>query len=127
MRPVDPRLLRHARAARGYLVVVVLLGLALTGLVLAQAGLLARALAGAARGVGTAALWPILLSLLVVVLALAVATYGGEMAAQRASAKVKSQLRRRLAAQVLRLGPAGPRRPAVRRDHHPGHPGPGRP
>jgi ATP-binding cassette, subfamily C, bacterial CydD len=106
MRPVDPRLLRHARAVRGYLVVVVLLGLALTGLVLAQAGLLARALAGAARGVGTAALWPVLLSLLVVVLARAAATYGGEVAAQRASAKVKSQLRRRLAAQVLRLGPA---------------------
>jgi len=99
-------LLRHARAARGYLAVVVVLGLVLTALVLAQAGLLARALAGAAPGVGAVALWPVLVSLLAVVLARSVAVYGGEVAALRASASVKSQLRRRLAAQVLRLGPA---------------------
>jgi len=106
MNPVDPRLLRHARAARGYLAVVVVLGLTLTVLVLAQAGLLARALAGAAPGVGAAALWPVLVSLLAVMLARAAAVYGGEAAALRTSAAVKSQLRRRLAAQVLRLGPA---------------------
>jgi ATP-binding cassette, subfamily C, bacterial CydD len=106
MRAVDPRLLRHARAARGYLAVVVLLGLTVTILVLAQAGLLARALASAAPGTGPVALRPVLAGLLVVVLARAAATYGGENAALRASAAVKSQLRRRLAAQVLRLGPA---------------------
>jgi ATP-binding cassette subfamily C protein CydD len=106
MKPVDRRLLRHARAARGYLAVVVVLGLALTALVLAQAGLLARALAVAAPGVGPVALWPVLVTLLAVVLSRAVAVYGGEAAALRASASVKSQLRRRLAAQVLRLGPA---------------------
>jgi ATP-binding cassette subfamily C protein CydD len=99
-------LLRHAQAARGYLAVVVVLGVTLTALVLAQAGLLARALAGAAPGVGTAALWPVLVSLLAVMLARALAAYGGEAAALRAAAAVKSQLRRRLAAQVLRLGPA---------------------
>src|SRR6516165_2285509 len=106
MRAVDPRLLRHARAARGYLALVVVLGLTVTALVLAQAGLLARALASAAPGVGPVALRPVLVSLLVVVLARAAAAYGGEVAALRASAAVKSQLRRRLAAQVLRLGPA---------------------
>src|SRR5262252_261761 len=106
MRAVDLRLLRHAGAVRGYLAGVVVLGLAVTALVLAQAGLLARALAGAAPGIGTAALWPVLVALLAVMLARAVATYGGEVAALRASAAVKSQLRRRLAAQVLRLGPA---------------------
>jgi hypothetical protein len=56
MRPVDPRLLRHAAAARGYLVLTVLLGLATTALILAQAGLLARALAAPATGIGVAAL-----------------------------------------------------------------------
>ena len=56
MRPVDPRLLRHARAARGYLIFTVGLGLAVTALVLVQAGLLAHALATAARGTGIAAL-----------------------------------------------------------------------
>src|SRR5499427_3623031 len=106
MRAVDLRLLRHAGAVRGYLAGVVVLGLAVTALVLAQAGLLARALAGAAPGIGTAALWPVLVALLAVMLARAVATYGGEAAALRTSATVKSQLRRRLAAQVLRLGPA---------------------
>jgi ATP-binding cassette, subfamily C, bacterial CydD len=106
MKAVDPRLLRHAGAVRGYLAVVVVLGLTVAVLVLAQAGLLARALAGAAPGVGTAALWPVLVALLAVMLARAAATYGGETAALRTSAAVKSQLRRRLAAQVLRLGPA---------------------
>jgi len=33
MRVVDPRLLRHARAARSHLIVTVLLGLAVTGLI----------------------------------------------------------------------------------------------
>ena len=37
MRPVDPRLLRHAAAARGYLALTVILGLATTALILAQA------------------------------------------------------------------------------------------
>jgi ATP-binding cassette, subfamily C, bacterial CydD len=106
MRAVDPRLLRHAGAVRGYLAVVVLLGLTVTVLVLAQAGLLARALASAAPGVGPVAFRPVLVSLLVVVLARAAAAYGAEASALRTSAAVKSQLRRRLAAQVLRLGPA---------------------
>jgi ATP-binding cassette subfamily C protein CydD len=106
MRPVDPRLLRYAAAARGYLVLTVLLGLATTALILAQAGLLARALAGAATGIGVAALAGTLGALLAVLAARAVAAYGGELAALRAAAAVKSQLRRKLTAHVLRLGPA---------------------
>jgi ATP-binding cassette, subfamily C, bacterial CydD len=107
--PVDRRLLRHARAARGYLITAVSLGLAATALILVQAGLLARALATAARA-GPAAdpLWGTLLALLGVVAARAAVTYGGEVAALRASATVKSQLRRALADRVLRLGPAWP-------------------
>jgi len=106
MRPVDPRLLRHAAAARGYLVLTVLLGLATTALILAQAGLLARALAAPATGIGVAALAGTLGVLLAVLAARAVAAYGGELAALRAAAAVKSQLRRKLTAHVLRLGPA---------------------
>ena len=103
---IDPRLLRHAAAARAYLVVTVVLGLAGTGLILAQAGLLARALAGAARGDAAAALAGTLTVLLVVVAARAAVNYGGEVAALRAAATVKSQLRRALTARSLRLGPA---------------------
>jgi len=106
VRPVDPRLLRHARAARGYLIFTVGLGLVVTALVLAQAGLLAHALASAARGTGAAALWPTLAVLLAVVTARAVATGAGETVALRAAAAVKSQLRRALTAHTLRLGPA---------------------
>ena len=106
MRAVDPRLLRHARAARGYLVVAVLLGLAVTGLILAQAALLAHALAAAARGAGAAALAGTLVLLFGVVVARGAAAYGGEAAALRAAAAVKSQLRRKLTGHSLRLGPA---------------------
>ncbi len=106
MRPVDPRLLRHAGAARGYLVLTIGLGLFMTALILAQAGLLARALAGAARGTGAAALSGTLLALVLVAGARAAAAYGGEVAALRAAARVKSQLRHGLAEHSLRLGPA---------------------
>ncbi len=106
MRAVDPRLLRHARAAKRYLVVTVLLGLAVTGLILAQAALAAHALATAARGTGATALAVTLVLLLGVVIARGAAAYGGEAAALRAAARVKSQLRRKLTRRCLRLGPA---------------------
>ena len=88
MRPFDPRLLAQAQAARGYLVLTVCLGLAATILIIAQAGLLARALAGAARGSrrwrrsrGTLAAL-----LLVLVAAGAAVGSAGEAAALRAAA-----------------------------------------
>ena len=87
MRAVDPRLLRHARAARSHLIVTVALGLAVTGLIVAQATLLARALAGAALGTGAKALAGTLVLLLVVVAARGAAAYGGEAAALRAAAR----------------------------------------
>jgi ATP-binding cassette, subfamily C, bacterial CydD len=105
VRPVDRRLLRHARAARGYLIAAVGFGLAAAALILAQAGLLARALATAARPTA-APLWGTLLALLGVVAARAAVAYGAEAAALRAAATVKSQLRRALAARTLGLGPA---------------------
>ena len=96
MKPLDPRLLRYSAAARGYLAVTVALGLAATGLILIQAGLLAHVLASAATGTGVAALGGSLGVLLAVLLARAATSYGGETAALRAAAAVKSQLRRRL-------------------------------
>ena len=106
MRPVDPRLLHYAAAARGYLVLAVATGLVSTGLILAQAGLLAHALASAALGTGARALAVTLGVLLAVLAARALASYGGEIAALRAAAAVKSQLRRKLTAHLIRLGPA---------------------
>jgi ATP-binding cassette subfamily C protein CydD len=106
MRAVDPRLLQHARAARSHLVVTVLLGLAATGLIVAQAVLLAHALAAAALGTGTTVLTGTLVLLCGVVIARGAVAYGGEAAALRAAARVKSQLRRKLTGHCLRLGPA---------------------
>jgi ATP-binding cassette subfamily C protein CydD len=106
VKPLDPRLLRYSAAARGYLVVTVVLGLAVTGLILIQASLLARLLAGAATGTGTAVLAGAAGLLLAVLLGRAAASYGGEVTALRAAAAVKSQLRRRLTDHALRLGPS---------------------
>jgi len=110
VKPLDPRLLRYSAAARGYLAVTVGLGLAATGLILIQAGLLAHLLASAATRTGAPgmhmALAGTLVTLLAVLLARAAASYGGEATALRAAAVVKSQLRLRLADHALRLGPS---------------------
>jgi ATP-binding cassette, subfamily C, bacterial CydD len=106
VKPLDPRLLRYSAAARGYLAVTVALGLAATALILLQASLLAHLLAGAATGTGAGVLAGSLGALLAVLLARAAASYGGETAALRAAAVVKSQLRRKLTDHALRLGPS---------------------
>jgi ATP-binding cassette subfamily C protein CydD len=103
VKPLDPRLVRHAAAARSYLAGTVLLGTLSTGLVLAQAGLLAHVIVHAPAGL--AALRGSLVALGLVVLARAATTYGGEAMALRAAAAVKSQLRRKLVRHVLELGP----------------------
>ena len=105
MRVLDRRLMRQAGPARGYLAVTVALGLAGAVLILFQADLLSHALAGAARGTGLAVLSGVLAWLGVAVAGRAVAAAGGEVAALRAATAVKSGLRRRLSAHVLRLGP----------------------
>ncbi len=106
MKPLDPRLLRYASAARGYLVGTAALGLAATVLILIQAGLLARLLAGAITGIGVRAVAGSLVALAIVLALRAGASYGGEVAALRAAARVKSQLRRSLVAHAVRLGPS---------------------
>ena len=106
MKPLDPRLLRHSAAARGYLAVTVALGLTATGLILLQASLLAHVLAAAATGTGVTVLAGALGMLAAVLAARAAAAYGGEVSALRAAAAVKSQLRRRLADHALKLGPS---------------------
>ncbi len=105
MRPFDPRLARYARATRGYLAGCVLLGLVTAVLVVAQATLLADAIARAFDGAGLGALSAGLGVLACVVALRAVTTWAAELAAQRASAVVKSQLRGRLAEHLVRLGP----------------------
>ncbi|MEW2620229.1 thiol reductant ABC exporter subunit CydD [Streptomyces sp. NPDC048106] len=106
MKPVDPRLLRYARATRFFLVAVVALGAAGAGLVIAQAMLIAEVVAGAFRhGRSLAELSTPLLMLVAVAVGRALVAWLTERAAHRASAAVKSELRGRLLDRAAALGP----------------------
>ncbi|WP_165922621.1 ATP-binding cassette domain-containing protein [Pseudonocardia endophytica] len=94
--PVDPRLLRVASAVRGHLVVSVVCGAALTGLILLQAWLIARVVAGATDGADLTTLAPLVALVAGVAVARAVLAYGSESAALASAARAKSQLRMRL-------------------------------
>ncbi|MFF9702887.1 thiol reductant ABC exporter subunit CydD [Streptomyces griseofuscus] len=106
MKPVDPRLLRYARATRFFLVAVVALGAIGAGLVIAQAMLLAEVVVGAFQhGRSLAELTTPLLLLVAVSVGRALGAWLTERAAHRASAAVKSELRGRLLERAAELGP----------------------
>lgn len=106
MRPLDPRLLQHATAARGYVVLTAALGIATAALVVVQALLLALVIAGVAmegRTFGEVRV-PLLLLVLVIggrsVLAWAQDRFG-----HRAATTVVAQLRGRVVERATALGP----------------------
>lgn len=103
MKPVDPRLFRYARSSVSHLAITVLLGTVTAVLVVAQAGLLATGVARIIERRGTRGLAPLLLALGLVVLGRALVAWGQEVAAHRASAAVKSQLRRQLIGQAVQV------------------------
>jgi ATP-binding cassette subfamily C protein CydCD len=106
VKPIDPRLLRYAGATRIFLAVVVALGLAGAGLVVAQAMLIAEVVVGAFRhGLGGSELTTPLLLLGAVAIGRALVAWLTELAAHRASAAVTSELRRRLLERAALLGP----------------------
>ncbi|MEV8317924.1 thiol reductant ABC exporter subunit CydD [Streptomyces sp. NPDC059900] len=106
MKPIDPRLLRYARATRFFLVAVVVLGVAGAGLVIAQAMLIAEIVVGAfQKGLALGDLGTPLVLLAVVAAGRALVAWLTELAAHRASAAVKSELRGRLLERAGALGP----------------------
>lgn len=106
VKPIDPRLLRHARGTRLFLVAVVVLGLAGAALVIAQAMLVAEVVVGGFEdGLTGAGLRTPLLLLAAVTLGRALVAWLTELAAYRAGAAVKSELRGRLLARAAELGP----------------------
>ncbi|WP_423835868.1 ABC transporter transmembrane domain-containing protein [Streptomyces endophytica] len=106
MKPVDPRLLRYAHATRGFLIAVVLLGLAGAGLVVGQAMLIAEIVVGAFRhGLGPGGLATPLALLAAVSVGRGLVSWLTELAAHRASATVKSELRMRLVERAARQRP----------------------
>ncbi|MEU0741435.1 thiol reductant ABC exporter subunit CydD [Streptomyces sp. NPDC006134] len=106
MKPIDPRLLRHARATRFFLIAVVALGAVGAGLVIAQAMLIAEVVVGAFQhGLTVSGLRTPLLLLVAVACGRALVGWLTELAAHRASAAVKSELRGRLLERATVLGP----------------------
>jgi len=103
VKPLDPRLLRRARAARVFLAASVVIGVGSGLLIIVQAVLLAHGIAGvvlhgdAVAGVA----W----GLGAVVVGRALLVWGQEVVAQRAAAAVKSTLRRQVLEHSLKLGP----------------------
>lgn len=102
MKPVDPRLLRYAGAARGFLAASALIGVVQTAVTIAFAWLLTDAITGALAGrdVTSSLLWLLLTALLRGLLIAA-----SDAAGTRAAAKTGMQLRTALVAAVGRLGP----------------------
>ncbi|MFE6102997.1 thiol reductant ABC exporter subunit CydD [Streptomyces laurentii] len=106
MKPIDPRLLRHARATRFFLLAVVGLGLVGALLIVAQAMLIAEVVVGAfQKGLPVSGLTTPLVLLAIVAVGRALVSWLTELAAHRASAAVKSELRGRLLQQAAHLGP----------------------
>jgi ATP-binding cassette subfamily C protein CydD len=106
VKPLDPRLLRHARAARGYVLLTAGLGLATAATVIAQAWLLGGIAAPVV--VGDAAIGDVrhLVGWLALVLALrAVLVATQERYAHRAATRVIAELRRAVLEHALELGP----------------------
>jgi ATP-binding cassette subfamily C protein CydD len=106
VRPLDPRLLRRARDARRYVLLTAGLGGLTAGLVVAQALLLAHALAPVVSGT---ARWPDIARtvgwLALVVAARAVVTGLQERYAHRAATRTVADLRHQVLTHAMALGP----------------------
>ena len=102
MKPVDPRLLKYAGAARGFFVLAAAIGVAQTAVVIAFAWFLTDAVTGAiaGRSVLSSLVWILGLALLRGAL-IAASDYAG----MRAAAATGAQLRRALIGAIGRLGP----------------------
>ena len=108
MRAVDPRLLRYGRATRLFLMLSVAVGVATAVLVIAQAWLLATVVTGGfALGKTVSQLRTPMEALLAVVVARGLLVWASEVAANRSSSRVKSELRGALVERIATLGPDG--------------------
>jgi ATP-binding cassette subfamily C protein CydD len=105
MRPLDPRLLKHATAARWFLGVGAVLGLAQTLAVVAFAWLLSQSITLAVSGEPLDRLSGTVAALAGVVVVRAVLVWLLEVAASRGAAAVKSQLRTAVLERLAKRGP----------------------
>ena len=107
MKPLDPRLLRHARATRGFLVAAIAVGAAAAVLIVAQAFLIADAVTDAfVDGAGLADVRTAVLALAGIAVGRAALAWAGEALGHRSAAAAISQLRLQVVERALTLGPA---------------------
>ena len=103
---IDKRLLRETGAVRFFLALSVGFGLGAGLLAILQAGYLARVVNRVfLEGQSLSGVWPWLWPLLGVIIFRAGLAWMGEVAAHRAAAQIKHELRQRLLAHLLALGP----------------------
>ncbi|WP_063053664.1 thiol reductant ABC exporter subunit CydD [Nocardia arthritidis] len=106
--PIDPRLWRYARSARGYLALSVALSLVVTAAIVVAALLIGRVLAGVVTDPGSRTLgaWTVELVVLAFVIAgRALATWSQSRLAHRAGASVVAELEGAVLAAGARLSP----------------------
>jgi ATP-binding cassette subfamily C protein CydCD len=107
MKPLDPRLLRFARSTRGFIVLAVVLGVLTAILVIAQARLLSDVIVKVTSGgEGWDQVRTGVVLVAIVFAARAGITWLSEVAAVRASARAKAELREATLEHILALGPA---------------------
>ena len=108
---VDRRILERARSQRAALALTVGLGVLAGAIVVLQAHLLSRVIAGGfLEGLTLAEAQPLLLLLLGLAVARASCNWAGEVSAQRVAGRVKVELRDALVERLLALGPGYTRR-----------------
>lgn len=105
MKPLDLRLLKYATAARSFFVTGALLGVVSTASIVAFCFLLSQIVVRAIAGDSPASLAPLLGALAGVIILRSVVSWLLDWTSSRAGAAVKSQLRRRLLAALVDLGP----------------------
>ncbi|HLS74498.1 MAG TPA: thiol reductant ABC exporter subunit CydD [Actinomycetaceae bacterium] len=106
MKPLDPRLLRHARAARRYIGLTAGFGIVSAALVIGQALLIARAIAPVIDGTGSwATAAPLVAAFAAVAGVRVLVTVAQESLAHRAARDVVAELRSGVLDHVVALGP----------------------
>lgn len=107
MGPVDPRLWRRTRATRRYLFAAVVVGTATALVIVAQAGLISRAVGGVFSTQDAAPALSVAPALAAVFVSRALLSWLSALLASRAAAAVKSEFRRELVSARLRSPVAG--------------------
>lgn len=106
MRPLDPRLLRYARAAKSFIFEIALLGFVTAVLVIAQAFLISHSLSPVvSSGASLSLVAPTIVGLAVVVALRAATVFLRESRAHRAADRAITELREQVLKKAVRLGP----------------------